>query len=148
MALITCPECGQKISDTAAHCIYCGYVLHAEQTPAPLKAETAAASANTVAQTPVSSPNQAKTATATTDLPETTTEELYEEWLNEPTTHRTFANKNWKWLFRGIYIPCYIIALIFFILSFKSPSCTTKCLHYKNITFNFITFTSLQECFY
>ena len=25
MALITCPECGKEISDTAKHCVHCGY---------------------------------------------------------------------------------------------------------------------------
>ena len=27
MALISCPECNQKISDTSDKCIHCGYVL-------------------------------------------------------------------------------------------------------------------------
>lgn len=31
MALITCPECGKKISDKADACIHCGYPLHNKQ---------------------------------------------------------------------------------------------------------------------
>ncbi|WP_026661431.1 zinc ribbon domain-containing protein [Butyrivibrio proteoclasticus] len=30
MALITCPYCGQQISDRAENCVYCGYELHKE----------------------------------------------------------------------------------------------------------------------
>ena len=120
MALITCPECGQKISDTAPHCIYCGYVLHPEQTSAPVKTETATARANTVTNT---APTQkAETKTSTANEPATTTKELYEEWLNEPTTHRTFANKNWKWLFEGIGIASFPIFLIFLIIPIVNSS--------------------------
>lgn len=28
MALITCPECSQKISDNAAHCLNCGFPIN------------------------------------------------------------------------------------------------------------------------
>lgn len=33
MAFITCPECGQKISDTAKKCIYCGKVMTEDTSP-------------------------------------------------------------------------------------------------------------------
>jgi hypothetical protein len=28
MALVSCPECGQSVSDTAPVCVHCGYTLH------------------------------------------------------------------------------------------------------------------------
>lgn len=45
MALIKCPECGEKISDSSDRCIHCGYILEKEatqlieQTSKKLKAE-------------------------------------------------------------------------------------------------------------
>jgi len=33
MALITCPECGKDVSDSAAACIHCGYTLVQNQAP-------------------------------------------------------------------------------------------------------------------
>lgn len=33
MAMITCPECGTKISDMSEACIHCGYPLHKENKP-------------------------------------------------------------------------------------------------------------------
>ena len=43
MALITCPECNNQVSDSAVSCPHCGYVLNkqttVEPTPAPEKKE-------------------------------------------------------------------------------------------------------------
>lgn len=39
MALISCPECGQQISDQATQCIHCGYPLHKTEQPAPAPKE-------------------------------------------------------------------------------------------------------------
>ena len=36
MALITCPECGQQVSDRAAQCIHCGCPLSKEEKTGPL----------------------------------------------------------------------------------------------------------------
>ncbi len=40
MALITCPECGQKISDTARSCPNCGYPMHSNVTNASKEQHT------------------------------------------------------------------------------------------------------------
>lgn len=40
MALITCPECGQEISDTVRSCPNCGYPMHNNVTNAPKEQHT------------------------------------------------------------------------------------------------------------
>ena len=125
MSLIPCPECGRQISDSAQHCVHCGTPLTfcpECKNVLPPKTTACPNCGYALSSVPTTLPNTVEKAITQSPSPKTeqslsltTCEELYKAWTKEPTTNKALTKRKLHWIFTGISLLFYLVALFVFI---------------------------------